>query len=260
MHQSRNRIGWFQRGRLALLLPMVAGLGWGGSPAAHGAEVTVVAPGGYESTEGPNAQGSLLWPTARTYQVQIEADHLVDLVGLQLTGISWRLSSTGNNPSTSPWPTTSVSWGNYDITLAQATNEITEVSNTFADNMTNPVQVRSGPLTIDANLFPVDTDEPNSWGPTITFDTPYAYGGGDLVIEYRHTGRRGSVDVWLDAVESNTDAGYWARGRDSYEATTSDTTHHFPIHRFHAIPEPGTLSLLGVAGALTLLRRRRVDG
>jgi hypothetical protein len=234
-----------------------------------GAIVTV--PNEFESDAG----GSMLDTVVRnedkprTYQVQIAADELGAIaVGSAITQLRWRLA----DHYTTSFPPQDATWDQYEITLAQAANSMgDDFSTNFAANMLNPVQVRSGPMTIEDGAFPWD-GAPDNWGPWISFDVGYEYGGGDLVILYTHTGHDiADKSLCLDAVGTeNEDYGirYRAQRADAYQASLATLLdQNFTITQFNVgpsaaslIPEPASVliwSLLGVAFFGVGLRRPR---
>ncbi|MCC5844081.1 MAG: hypothetical protein JJU05_07510 [Verrucomicrobia bacterium] len=205
-------------------------------------DTMIVVPGDFETNSGTGGFNTLIRDEARTYQVQISESRLMDLIGLSLTGFSTRLSAA----NTSNWPSAPRTWANYDIVLSPAANHINDFSSNFANNMSDPLQVRSGSLTIDGNSFPRTLANPNPWGPLIQFDSPYLYSGGDLVMEVRHTGN-GIDTLLLDAIESSAVNGYIARSASSYTASFSGSA-DFTILQFHAIPEPSTILMVVLTG------------
>ncbi|MCC5785064.1 MAG: dockerin type I repeat-containing protein [Phycisphaerales bacterium] len=171
----------------------------------------------------------------RTYQQQfVEAELAAQglMPGMTITGVTWRTSIVGSNPPTWP-PAGGATWSDYQITLAEAANPISAMSTTFADNMLNPVLVRSGELTIPEGAFASPdpaAPAPNPWGHEVTFD-PYIYQGGDLVILYSHPGSDITTNVFLDVVVSN-DAWGRAASASSFLATSGTSiSANFTINR-----------------------------
>src|SRR5690606_12546875 len=142
-----------------------------------------VVPGAYESTPGNGVFLGPLTNGPRTYQMLIHESLLTDLVGLELTGMSFR-SSTG---VTGPWPATDATYSNYNVFLSESVAP-SDRSLVFAENIVGPqTQVRDGALVIPANSHP-SGGSPNEFGPAIEFGRGYVYGGGHLLLEIRHTG------------------------------------------------------------------------
>lgn len=224
-----------------------------GSTAFAGGPTQVV-PNAFENVDGPS---SFLGPQAigaRTYQLLIHESQLTDLVGLQLTGLTWRLPDN----ATAAWPAQDATYSNYDIYLSQSVDPA-DRSLTFADNVVGTqTQVRSGPLTIGAGDYP-SGGSPNDFGISIGFSN-YLYTGGNLLVELRHTGN-GFASRAVDAISATAveQFGYGslfsAAWIGSYDGLSGNQG-NFAITRFSAIPTPGAAGLLGLAG-LAAIRRRR---
>jgi len=217
----------------------------------HPAVAQFVVPSNYENVPGT---GTFLGPLAnaqRTYQLLIHESLLTDMVGLELTGLTWRIPAS----ATSDWPTADVTFNNYDIYLSGSVTPANR-SLTFANNIVGPqTQVRSGPLNIPTGSYTFG-DSPNAFGPTIDFNN-YLYSGGHLLVEIRHTGFSGTSRS-VDALLSST-AGYGTLFSGAWTgnyAGTSGSQGNFSIVQFSAVPEPATTALLGL-GLLAALRRRR---
>lgn len=218
---------------------------------AH-ANIRQVVPSDYENAPGTGVFTGPIAVGGRTYQMLMHESLLTNLVGLELTGITFRLP--GN--ATGPWPGSDAFFSNYDIYLSGSVDPSNR-SLTFADNVVGPqTQVRSGSLLFGAGDFPSGVT-PNDFGPTIGFDSGYVYTGGNLLVEIRHNGNTvGSRSV--DALTTST-AGYGtlfsAAWQSSYTATTG-LQGNFSIIQFTAVPSPGAGALLGL-GLLAGARRRR---
>lgn len=147
--------------------------------------------------------GTFLGPltnVARTYQLIIAASQLTGLQGRELDGITFRLA-----PATAAaWPVTSVTYTNFDVYLSESVAPPLR-NLTFALNVVGTqTQVRSGPLTVVANAFPL----PGSgldFGVDIRF-LNHIYTGGNLLVEIRHSGFSGT-SAPVDAVLT-TGSGY----------------------------------------------------
>jgi hypothetical protein len=219
---------------------------------ALASEVTQVVPEAFTNTPGT---GSFIGPMAngqRTNQYLIHESLLTGLIGKQLTAVSWRLGAG----SSSDFPAQDISFANYDIYLSGSVDP-SQRSSVFAENIVgDQTQVRSGSLDVPAGSF-TSGGSPNDFSFVINF-TNYTYTGGNLLLEIRHTGS-GSTSRALDALNTST-PGYgelfstlWA---SNYNAVDNGLQGNFTIPQFTAIPTPGAVGLLGLAG-LAAVRRRR---
>ncbi|MFO0861042.1 MAG: hypothetical protein U0570_10825 [Phycisphaerales bacterium] len=150
--------------------------------AAHGQSTQVLPPA--NETVAGGSQNSLMLPnfSSGTHQVLYRADQIAGIpVGSVITGMQLRLSD-----ASVAFPPTGFSASQYDVRLASSSKTPATMTTTYATNMTNPVLVRSGPLSIAAGAYP-GTGSPRGWGPLIPFTTGYVYSGGPLVIEWRVT-------------------------------------------------------------------------
>jgi hypothetical protein len=222
--------------------------------AAPALAVDYVVPPAFQNVVGGSTFTGPTATTARTYQWLIHESQLTDLVGLDLTGLTYR------NPTsaTAAWPAADITFSDYDIYISGSVAP-EERSLTFASNVVGTqTQVRSGPLTIPANSFPIGGN-PNPFGPTIAFGMPYTYSGGHLLIELRHQGFTGTSRSNDAIAASNTGAGYGtlfsAAWTGSY-AGVSGSQGNFTIIQLSAIPAPGSAALLGLGGLLAMRRRR----
>jgi hypothetical protein len=174
---------------------------------------------------------------------------------LELTGLTWRIPANAS----ADWPAVDLNYSNYDIYLSGSVDPA-DRSLTFADNIVGTqTQVRSGPLSIDANAYS-SGGSPNDFGVPISFDN-YLYTGGNLLVELRHTGNdvaSRSMDA-ISASGAGPGLGYGklfsAAWFGEYDATEGFQG-NFAITQFTAIPTPGSAGLLALAG-LAAVRRRR---
>jgi hypothetical protein len=163
---------------------------------------SAVAPGAYTSTHGTTGLNTLLRNNGapRTYQMQFSAAALAGLpIGARITELQFRLDTN----AVAAFPSNTVTWSDYQVTLAQATRSVSAMSTNFASNLLSPVLVKSGAVSIGANTFSISAS-PNPFGSLIVFDTPYVYQGGDLVMLFRHPGSDSASNAFLDALSSAT--------------------------------------------------------
>lgn len=179
----------------------------------------VFVPNANELVAGNGAFTSPTATTPRTYQWLIHESQLTALVGKNLTAITYRLPTS----ATGPWPTTDVTYSDYDIYLSGSVSPENR-SLAFAQNVVGTqTQVRSGQLFIPANSF-TSGGNPNAFGLDITFNQPWLYSGGHLLIEMRHNGVSGTSSRSNDAITASGGppygtlvSGVWASG---YSATS----------------------------------------
>ncbi len=198
------------------------------SSTAASADTGIVIPGIYLSSDSAGSSNILTTDDEIHYQVMIAGSILGLNIGDQITGLAYRLDATG--PSSS-WPDSDVTWSRYDVIMAQAATTVPTMSNIFSENMLNPVQVRSGSMTIPAGSFASTALSPNvnPFYEMIIFDTPYIYQGGDIVIDIIHSweGIRKNFDgIQLARVDGKvirtkraTSADALAGSNTSYEIT-----------------------------------------
>jgi hypothetical protein len=168
------------------------------------AVVYQVVPTDYTGTPGNAGFLSQFATTPRTYQLLIHESQLTTILNKQILAVSWRLPTS----ATSNWPTTDVTFTNYDFYLGQSVDPANMSTADFSSNFIGPKkQVRSGSLTVTANSYTFG-NTPNDWGPEMTFifDSVYVYTGGNLLIELRHEGFTGTSRS-VDAV-GTTQPGY----------------------------------------------------
>jgi hypothetical protein len=225
------------------------------------ATADVIIPGAMATAEGDTSGVStgLVGDGEITELYQIAASELSAqglMAGHAITGVRARLE--GGEPQ---GPAVSMMWDDLTIKLAQATNTLSLLSATFADNMTNPVTVLSGSYTLAANSMPGGAT-PNAFGAPITFATPYYYQGGDLVFFFtRKPASQGSNRQ--DFADSFTGAGtlYRSVRVSQHNATSGTLGNGLYVLQLQtvAVPEAGAWLLVGavVAGSCVVQRFRR---
>jgi hypothetical protein len=163
---------------------------------------SVVAPDDYTNIPGNNGLNTLVRSVglSRTYQMQFASDALGGLpTGARITELRFRASTN----TAANWPANPATWSDYEVTLAQAARTVATMSSTFQANLLNQVLVKDGALSIDANRFTAGANpNPNAFGTLVVLDTPYVYKGGDLVMQFTHTGSDSADNIFLDAATS----------------------------------------------------------
>ncbi|MFO1495197.1 MAG: DUF11 domain-containing protein [Lysobacterales bacterium] len=150
---------------------------------------------------------TLLRDAARTYQVYYHPSQLAGITApVQIVGMRYRQIAASLGSATSTWPTSALTFSQYDVQLSRASaainadGEIASTATSFAanQNAATVVTTRSGALTVPVNAYvanPASTPSaPNPFGPTINFTTPYTYTPGqELMITIRHSGAVGGA-------------------------------------------------------------------
>ncbi|HEX8877204.1 MAG TPA: hypothetical protein VF777_10675 [Phycisphaerales bacterium] len=160
--------------------------------------------------------------TGGVYQVLCPASQLV---GLPVGGTIRSIRMRQWNPATTGWPAAAATILTYEIRIGRTDKTPGTMSTTFANNLINPVLVRSGSLDLAAGAYPggaAGGATPESWGPEIVFQTPYTYAGGSLVLEFRNTGS-GGAESYAD-VSSTANFGNSVGQTSSLAATSGSLT------------------------------------
>jgi hypothetical protein len=168
------------------------------SPAQTDAIIYQTVPIDYDTVAGNVTFLGPLYTTARTYQLLIHEDQLINLLDKEIQALSWRLP-TG---ATSDWPPTDITVTSYDIWLSGSVPPANRSLTDFSSNVVGPQkQVKVGELFIPMNSYTFGSN-PNDWGPEIIFDSLYLYTGGHMLIELRLTGTGNSRST--DAAGTST--------------------------------------------------------
>lgn len=195
-----------------------------------------VVPLGYENTQGTSTFLGPFANSPRTYQFLIKSTQLTGLIGQNLNAISLRLPASAS----ADWPVANYSIANYRIYLSKSVDPSNRSLAFFADNAAGPqTLVRSGPLNIDSASYKFGSS-PNLFGPEITFDIPYLYTGGNLLIEIRQSGFTGTSRS-MDAIGTSI-SGYgtdfsacWKSGDT---ATFNASQGNFCVVKISGTPAP----------------------
>ncbi len=238
---------------------------------------TIVAPGVTESA----ASSGLTTPfnsAARTYMGYLDASDFSSLTTpVYITGIQFRLATGFNSEiTTATWPPQALTFSEYNIQLAQASAADVaagdlEDGSSFANNQNaaTAVTVRSGALTIAANSFSNSLSGVNSFGPTVSFTTPYLFTPGSSLTYLIDESGYGSSSTASQAAFASTDfaagvadALVSTAGADAASPTgyTQPLIVQFQYSAAAPVPETSTAASLGLMLALGLgvaaVRRR----
>ena len=240
------------------------------------AQTGTFAPGLTESA----ASSGLTTPlntNARTYMGYLSAAEFSSLTTpVYITGIQFRLATGFNSQiTTATWPPQALAFSEYNIQLAQASAADVaagdlEDSSVFANNQNaaTAVTVRSGGLTIAADSFSNSLAGTNSFGPTISFTTPYAFLPGSSLTYLIDESGYGTSSTVPQAAFASTD--YLPGVADALVSTAgADATApggytqpllvQFQYSTAAPVPEASTAISLGLMFALALgvVRRGR---
>jgi hypothetical protein len=233
------------------------------------AQVVVVVPNIFTSTTGSGLSQVLIGiqGNPRTSQFIWNTDQLTGLIGMQITGVNYRLHTAIPNG----YPLQTTTWSDYRISAGPSVTP-NLATGTYASNfLTPPTLVRSGPLTVPPFAWPTggSGSNPDPWGVFIPFDTPYIYTGGPLAMLFTHPGsdNPNQGNALLDSTSSSSAGNgvdYINIGSAGFNATTGASTVFSTIIRLSAVPapEPASFVLVGMAGALVfpMFRRARQRG
>jgi hypothetical protein len=199
---------------------------------------SVVVPNAQATTVGGGGTNTLVRNAGnpRSFQQGILASQLANIpVGAPITGISLRFSLSPSNSPT--WPPADIQWTAYDIYQGPATPLAGWVADPALNFSSPPVQVRSGPMTLDANSF-IDNEiagVPNPWSEFyFDFTNPQPYLGGDLALLFSHPGSLDPTAAQFpETVASNAAAHGVGRTQSVYPAGTASTAGSFFVMRVH---------------------------
>src|SRR5262249_34061658 len=148
-----------------------------------GTAADLVVPKANTDVEGGSNLIWLLQGVPTRIQTVIGASELTRIpYGGLITGVAWRLLGS------EPWPTTALTCASYRINVSTSLHPPHSLSVVFAENIGgDETTVFDSSLTIQPFAYPVGTN-PNAFGPTIVFSTPFVYRAGDLLIDIEHSG------------------------------------------------------------------------
>jgi hypothetical protein len=209
----------------------------------------VIVPSSATTQEGSQAGTFGINAGLTSQELYMPADMPGLNVGDQITGIHLRLNS-----GTSSYPTTAVTWSRFDIAAGIGQSSL---SPTFANNfVATPTTVRTGSLAMDTGFFP-GTGAPRDWSALISFDSPYTYTGGNLLLEVRTISP--SQQLLIDTMGVGQTTGQSIFALADANATTASTgvfSLNWPIgFEVTAVPEPRAYLMLGVVALIIFVFR-----
>lgn len=213
---------------------------------------------------------------ARTYQEYFAPGALSAVASpTQIIGVQFRLAIGENwRPAGyvgTSWPDAALNFTDWTMKLGTATSQLVtdgeylSTTPTFASYFATSTVVKTGALTIAANSMPADGGATgiHSWATAIMFDTPYTINPGDsLVMQINHSGygatgtplnaffaSRSFQNGLCDAISSTASG--------SAAAPNGFSSPVFVNFITAPVPEPATLTALGIGLAAILKRRRK---
>lgn len=218
----------------------------------------IVVPNSASASEG-NSNSVVPFNTgARTNQYQMTNAALGMLpTGAIISAVQFRMDGGGGAS-----PASSISWSDYEITFAKASNSIASMSSILANNMTNPIKVKDGAFTLASSSLP-GTGTPRNFGGTIVLDIPYTYTGGDLVMHLTHTNSLSGTTLTLDAIQTDANGTNGIRAISTpvgFQIANADNmAFRIPVMRFvYTVPEPSSIVMCIIASFVSSFRRRRI--
>lgn len=171
----------------------------------------LVVPNGYEAVDG----GSGYWwfnGGSHADQSLIHASQLREMVGQTITGFAMRKGGSEES-----WPPGNIVVSDMRVYMAKGVPPEDMSLHLFSDNVDgSKTLVRSGSLSIPMDSYPAPSAL--TFGPTISFTTPYVYNGGHLLIETR---RSSTMDGNMDGVSAMSGPGYGTLFSSCYATSSS---------------------------------------
>lgn len=222
---------------------------------------TVVVPNASETNEGNSNDIAPLYLNSVTAVMVIASSELGSMpVGSSINAIGWRLDGS----VTTDQPSTQRNFSDYEVYLGEAAVTPGTMQGNVAANYANGsrTQVRDGGLQVPAGS--IDAGGGAGSAPfdfEIAFDTPYVYTGGDLVIEYSHTGSNNAFVVFDGlTIPGPAEINQWVALSFGAANVSQDNSVGVPQLSYTPpttpIPEPAALTFAGV-GMLLMQQRRR---
>lgn len=197
------------------------------------------------SVDGSEGNGFFTLAGPLTVQTLFPASSLNGLpAGAIITGLQFRVNNAGTAGN--------FSTDHLDLSLGPASSSTLDDS-VAANQGPGTVQVRSGSYAVSFGDYPGGAS-PNAFGPVVSFNTPYVYSGGTLLLTLSEADSAGQLD--FDAVTGTPGVDYGQS--NTYNATTlnSGSGEYSPVIQLvYDVPEPATFAFL-VLPFLCAARRR----
>lgn len=221
---------------------------------------TVVVPNASETNEGNSNDIAPLYRDSVTAVMVIASSQLGSMpIGSSINAIGWRLDGSVNNDQ----PNNVRNFADYEIHLGQAAVTPGTMQSAVADNYASGTrtQVRDGALQVARRTIDAASSGVAPFDFEISFDTPYVYTGGDLVIEYSHTGsNRNFVAFDGLTIPGPAEINQWVALSFGAANVSQDNSVGVPQLNYTPpstpIPEPAALTFAGI-GMLLMQQRRR---
>jgi formylglycine-generating enzyme required for sulfatase activity len=219
---------------------------------ADAGSIAIAVPTAAATTTGSSSWGFGYYGSQQVAQNLFPSSELVGMnVGDTILGLTIR-SPYFPFPGSSFSPYT---FPQFDISVGRGKASLGSV---FADNFHSPpTTVRTGSLTVGQGFF----QGPLNFGTMISFDTPYVYSGGNLLIELRTKSAQIGFDADLMVAGQTSGQLAYAFGSTSATNATGIENYNFAMQlNVSPVPEPSTwaMGLAGLAyGGFSLWRRRK---
>ncbi len=221
------------------------------------AQVTVVSPGEFATTEAPDVADLTGVPSYRLQQVYAATDFASLGPGpYTITRVDWRPGAE---------MTETIDYPSEQFIMKFATTSVDPTAGglldaTFANNIEgNEQTVFDGPVTLTtANAGPVEGPKEFDYGLPLQTDYVYDPSAGNLLMDLTVINGEGPLLLDWVAASTATTTFIWSGtlGHDSPMATDGQFGGH--IAQFTVVPEPSSLGLLlPVLAAIIRLRRRK---
>lgn len=207
-------------------------------------------------TEEPNASLAVFGTSGGVIQLAIGPDELLAArSGSIIQGLTFRQGD--GSLGTNAFPNSAdLVFNRFDVTVQQSARTPANMSTNFNTNAgSGAVLVRSGPLVMSRQWFPGGSAEgtPQRFGRSISFDRPYSYPGGTLLVTIRYS-LANPATMQADAVAKDTPGGGWGSRIAAITSTanpdaTSGSRTNVPVTKLFFTPVLDMTSTLATTQA-----------